>query len=98
VLAIEQLEASVGAMCLTDAAKTLGRPPREFSRALERASWVYRRDGTGELVAYQAKIKSGLLEHATFKFWTPAGERRVRSQVKVTPAGLAKLARMFGAE
>jgi phage antirepressor YoqD-like protein len=92
VAALDQLASADGSMCVTDAAKTLKVAPRALITWLDRNAWTYRRSG-GAQIAYQAAIMRGLLEHASRTIQLKDGTDKAVSSVRVTPKGLAELAR-----
>ncbi|MFJ1253826.1 phage antirepressor KilAC domain-containing protein [Cupriavidus sp. CuC1] len=94
VAALEQISASDGSMCVTDAAKTLKLPPRKLFTWLEANAWTYRRGGPQ--IAHQEAIKRGWLEHAETRIPLNDGSTKVVSQVRVRPKGLTKLATLLG--
>lgn len=49
--------------------------------------------GGGGEIAYQDKLASGLLEHKTTTVHRSDGSEKVRTQVRVTPKGLTRLAK-----
>ncbi|MDN7350013.1 BRO family protein [Acetobacter senegalensis] len=85
-----------GTLTLSDAAKTIGVAPRKFIALLRREAWIFRR-GKSPLAAYQDKITSGYLTHKVSVILAPNGEEKMTEQVRVTPKGLAKLARLVPA-
>ena len=86
---------SEGAMNMTNAAKTLQVPPQQFIRWLAANDWIYRRAGGSEWIAYQDRLKSGVLEHKTATVECTDGSERVCTQVLVTAKGLATLSKRF---
>jgi Rha family phage regulatory protein len=97
VAAHARLAEAFGSMCITDAAKTLQINPQVLFRWLRANSWIYKRIGSTEDVAYQDKIKAGYLEHKATPVPRPDGTEKVVTRVRVTPKGLAKLAEIFNA-
>lgn len=87
---------SEGSMCITDAAKTLQKQPKETFQFLRQNRWIYRRIGMATDVAYEDKIKAGYLEHKVTTVSRTDGTEKTVSQVRVTPKGLVKLAEAFG--
>jgi phage antirepressor YoqD-like protein len=93
VHALELLSAACGTMCLTDAAKHLYVQRKALLDYLKANRWIYRREGSARWVAYQPRIASGLLDHKVTVIGTDEqGDKRLASQVRVTPRGLALLA------
>lgn len=91
--AFERIAVSDGSLCITDAAKTLQVQPKTLFAFLRSHRWVYTRAGTSHEVAYQDKLASGLLEHKTTTVTRSDGSEKTVTQVRVTPKGLARLAR-----
>ncbi|HYH17853.1 MAG TPA: phage antirepressor KilAC domain-containing protein [Azospirillum sp.] len=88
-----------GASCITDTAKDLQVKPSELTKLLEQHRWIYRRAGSRRrMVAFQDKIRAGLLEHKLKDVDLPDGSTKLTEQVMVTPKGRAKLATMLGTE
>lgn len=91
--ALARLAQADGSLCITDAAKALGVPPRRLFSWLEANHWTYRRGDGGHWVAYQAKIDAGVLEHKGTTIRRRAGmPDKLVEQVIVTPKGLTRLA------
>jgi prophage antirepressor-like protein len=91
--ALARLAQADGSLCVTDAAKALGVPPRRLFSWLEANHWTYRRGDGGHWVAYQAKIDAGVLEHKGTTIRRRAGmPDKLVEQVMVTPKGLTRLA------
>lgn len=96
--ALDRLTDAEGALCITDAAKALGQPPRKLFTWLEHNSWIYRRPGGSHWIGYQARITAGLLEHKVKRIERrdqPDQPPRFVEQVLITPKGVAKLAELL---
>ena len=89
---LDRIAASEGSLTITAAAKTLRLAPRYLFQALEARKWIYRR--AGEWCAYQDKQDAGLMSSKAVTFQAPEGERTT-TQARITPKGLARLARLF---
>jgi phage regulator Rha-like protein len=97
VEALARIADARGSMCLTDAAKHLGVQRKVLIAWLPENRWVYRREGSTRLVAYQPREAAGLLEHkVTVIGLEDDGAQRLAGQVRLTPKGLAKLAQLVG--
>ncbi|CAB5207061.1 COG3617 Prophage antirepressor [uncultured Caudovirales phage] len=96
VEAMKRLEGQDGSMCVTDAAKTLKMRPKELFDHLSQIKWAYKRPGNMSWIGYQDKLQSGLLEHVTTEVSKPDGSTSVRTQMKITAKGIAKLAEGLG--
>lgn len=92
VLAFERIAKADGSLPITDTAKTLRIQPKALFRWLQANEWVYRRPGGASLIAYQNRLKAGLLEHKITTVSRPDGTEKVVEQVRVTPKGIAYLA------
>lgn len=90
--ALDRIATADGSMCITDAAKTLQVQPKVAFQFLRAHRWIYSRQGGGD-IAYQDKLASGLLEHKTTTIHRSDGSEKVTTQVRVTPKGLARLAK-----
>lgn len=95
VQALERIAVSDGSLCITDAAKTLQARPKELFTFLRRNGWIYARPGTASEVAYQARLVDGSLEHKTTTVLRSDGSEKTVTQVRVTPRGLTKLAKLL---
>ena len=90
----EILMESEGSLCITDAAKVLNMRPKALFAWLAAHRWIFRRKGSPWL-GYNAMIIAGFLEHKVTTITRSSGPNRVTQQVRVTPKGLAKLARVI---
>ncbi len=81
-----------GSLCIRDAAKALQVRPIDLTKHLIANSWIYKRVGSKEWSAYQPKLAQLLLRHKTATIPHEDGHDRIRTQVRVTPKGLARLA------
>lgn len=94
VQALERIAISEGSLCITDAAKALQIQPKALFSYLLEHRWIYSRPGTG-YIAYQDKLQSGVLEHKVTVVTRADGSEKTTTQVRVTPKGLARLAKLF---
>lgn len=92
--ALDRIATSDGSLCVTDAAKTLQVRPKDLFAFLRSHGWIYSRPGTSD-IAYQSKLQAGLLEHKTTLVHRSDGSEKTTTQVRVTPKGLARLAKEF---
>jgi Rha family phage regulatory protein len=90
--ALERIALSKGALCVTDAAKTLQVARGALFAFLRSNGWIYPR-GPGVQVAYQDKLDDGLLEQKMTTLRLSDGTERVETQVRVTAKGMTALAR-----
>lgn len=91
--ALDRLATAEGSLCITDAAKTLQIQPKVLFAFLRSHRWIYARIGNAGDVAYQDKLASGFLEHKTTTVHRSDGSEKVVTQCRVTPKGLARLAK-----
>lgn len=95
VQALERIAVSDGSLCITDTAKTLQVRPKVLFAFLRQNGWIYMRPGTSQEVAYQARLVDGFLEHKTTTVLRVDGTEKTVTQVRVTPKGLTKLAKLL---
>ncbi|MGE7204921.1 phage antirepressor KilAC domain-containing protein [Sphingomonas sp. NPDC019816] len=95
VAAYERLAVSDGSLCFRDAAKVLQVRPKDLTDFLVSHGWVYTRMGVPGYIAYQPKLQSGLLEHKTTTVHRSDGSEKIVTQCRITPKGLARLAKEF---
>lgn len=93
--ALDRIANTDGSFCLTDAAKTLQVPPRQFTQRLVAMGWIYRRPQGAVWLAHQDKINALYLEHKTTTGEKSNGTEWTSTQVRVTAKGMARLAREF---
>ncbi len=97
VAALERIARSDDAMCVTDAAKQLQLRPKDLFDFLSENKWIYRRLGS-PWIAYQDKIQQGLIEHKVTTITHTNGINETKTQVRITPKGIAKLAKLSNLE
>lgn len=97
IKAINRLAAAQGAICITDAAKQLQVMPSRLFAFMEQRRWIFRRKGSTRWIAYQPRIREGLLQHkvTALKPDAETGLERAAFQPLVTPKGLAYLATLL---
>lgn len=86
---------SDGALSLTEAAKALQMRPKDLVGFLSANGWIYRRAGGSGLLGYANRTNAGDLEHKITTVLRADGSEKMVEQVKVTPRGLAKLAKLI---
>lgn len=95
--ALDRITLSDGSMCLTNAAKVLGMPPKKFIDWMQQHEWIYRRAGSSKHIGYQSRVQAGYLDHKVTTVSRTDGTEKTVEQVLVTTKGLAKLAKVVGA-
>ena len=95
--ALDRITLSDGSMCLTNAAKVLGMPPKKFIDWMQQHEWIYRRAGSSKHIGYQNRVQAGYLDHKVTTVSRTDGTEKTVEQVLVTTKGLAKLAQVVGA-
>lgn len=93
--AFDRIAKADGSLCITDAAKALQMRPKDLFGWLRENGWIYKRPGSGHDLGYQSKTASGLLEHKVTTVLRADGSEKVTEQVRVTPKGLAKMAKLI---
>lgn len=86
---------SEGSLNLTETAKVLQMPPKQFIAWLSAQKWIYKRAGGKTWIAYQEKIQQGLLEHKTHTAIKEDGTEKICDQVLVTAKGIAKASKLL---
>ncbi|WP_418024973.1 phage antirepressor KilAC domain-containing protein (plasmid) [Paracoccus sp. TD-10] len=94
VEALDRIAKADGSLCITDAAKALQMRPKDLFGWLRENGWIYKRPGAAHDLGYQSKTASGLLEHKVTTVLRADGSEKVTEQVRVTPRGLEKLAKL----
>lgn len=95
-LALDRIAQAQGSLNITDAAKALQMPPKQLFEWLQKHEWIYRRDGRhGRWIGYQKRVTSGDLEHKVSVLPQDEGPDRITEQVRITPQGLTKLAKLI---
>ncbi|MFS1538538.1 MAG: phage antirepressor KilAC domain-containing protein [Candidatus Phlomobacter fragariae] len=97
VAALELIAKSDGAMCVTDTAKQLQLRPKDLFDFLSENKWIYRRLGS-PWIGYQDKIQQGLIEHKVTTITRTDGINETKTQVRITPKRIAKLAKLLSVE
>lgn len=95
VEALDRIATASGSLCITDSAKALQLPPRDLFNYLRKHGWIYKRPGAAHDIGYQARVASGDLEHKVTTVLKPDGSEKVTEQVRITPQGLTKLAKLI---
>lgn len=85
---------SDGALGLIESAKALQVRPKDLTSFLSAHGWIYRRAGSGTWLGYQSRTPMDL-EHKVTTMLRADGTEKIVEQVKITPRGLAKLAKLM---
>lgn len=93
VQAYDRIAKADGSLCLTDTAKALQMRPKDLIAKLQAERWIYKRTGSAHWIGYQEKVQQGYLEHKVTEVTRSDGTTKITEQVRVTPKGLAKLAK-----
>jgi phage antirepressor YoqD-like protein len=91
--ALDRIAMADGSFSGTEAAKALQIRPKEFFGYLQQHRWIYKRAGAQSYLGYQDRVQSGDLEHKITTVLRGDGSEKVVEQVRITPKGLAKLAK-----
>ena len=91
---LDRLAGTAGTYCITDAAKSLGIPPKRLFETLEEKGWIYRRGG--EWLPMQSKQNLGFMDCKVVSFQASDGTRST-TQARVTAKGLARLSELLTA-
>ncbi|NAZ37138.1 phage regulatory protein/antirepressor Ant [Rubellimicrobium sp. CFH 75288] len=93
--ALDRIAKADGSLCITDAAKALQMRPKDLFQWLREHGWIYRRQGGASDLGYQSRTAAGLLEHKVTTVLRADGSEKVTEQVRVTPKGLTRLAKLI---
>ena len=93
--ALDRIATAEGSLCLTETAKALQVRPKALIGYLNEHRWIYRRPGSGHWLGYQDRTSAGDLEHKVKTVLRADGSEKITEQVRVTPKGLAKLAKLL---
>ncbi|MCV6576287.1 MAG: phage antirepressor KilAC domain-containing protein [Cohaesibacter sp.] len=98
----DYLSRADGTLCITDAAKALGKRPKDLFDELKAKRWIYRRAGNSHWIGYADKVSQGLLDHRITEVTKADGTSKITEQVRITSKGMTKLAEtssgLFAAE
>ncbi|MFT8944407.1 MAG: phage antirepressor [Acetobacter pasteurianus] len=91
----DRLAGAEGSISITEAAKLLQVKPKDLFAWLSCNGWIYRRPGNANWLGYSSHTTSGDLVHKVTTVLKPDGSERVAEQVRITPKGLTKLAKLM---
>lgn len=93
VAALDRISRADGSLSITEAAKALQMRPKDLFQFLQRHGWIYKRSGSSTWLGYSDKASAALPEHKVTTVLRNDGSEKVTEQVRVTPKGMAKLAK-----
>lgn len=96
--ALDRIATHSGSLTITEAAKALQVPPKEFVKWLLDHKWAYRRTAKSDLLARQERLGAGLMEHKVTELprrWS--NDVSIATQARVTPKGITALAKAMEA-
>jgi prophage antirepressor-like protein len=91
--ALDRIATADGALSVTEAAKALQVRPKDLFSYMQSHDWAYRRSGSGTWLGKAPRTNSGDVTHKVATIKNPDGTDRIVEQLKITPKGLAKLAK-----
>lgn len=91
----DRLAGTEGSISITEGAKLLQVRPKDLFAWLSCNGWIYRRPGNANWLGYSSHTTSGDLVHKVTTVLKPDGSERVAEQVRITPRGLTKLAKLM---
>lgn len=97
IAAFDRIANADGSLSITEAAKALQcERIKDLTTWLHTNRWIYRRAGNKNWLGHQDKLRAGLLEHkiTTVQDRVNGGEKVVE-QVRITPPGLARIAKLL---
>jgi len=93
---LDRLESSKGALCLTDAAKTLGVQRKWLIEFLHQRKWIYWRKSAHNWVANDKARHAGLMEHHETNYINRyTREDCITTQARITAKGMSRLAEII---
>lgn len=93
--AYDRIAGTDGSLNVTEAAKALQVNPKDLFDWLSNNGWIYKRRGSPNWLGYQSHTTNGDLEHKVTTVLRSDGSEKITEQVRVTPRGLAKLAKLM---
>jgi len=91
--ALDRIATADGALSVTEAAKALQVRPKDLFSYMQSHDWAYRKNGSGTWLGKAYRSNSGDVTHKVATIKNPDGTDRIVEQLKITPQGLAKLAK-----
>jgi anti-repressor protein len=93
--ALDRIATADGSLNVTEAAKALQVRPKVLFDYLKAHGWIYKRPGSSTWLGYQTHTSGGDLEHKVTTVLRGDGSEKIAEQVRVTPKGLSKLAKLI---
>lgn len=84
-----------GSFNITEAAKSLQMKPANLFSWLSCNGWIYKRPGSANWLGYQSRTNAGDVTHKVTTVLRADGSEKITEQVRITPQGLDKLARLI---
>ena len=91
--ALDRIATADGALSVTEAAKALQVRPKDLFSFMLAHKWAYRKSGSGTWLGIAYHTNVGDVTHKVATIKNPDGTDRIVEQLKITPKGLAKLAK-----
>ncbi|GCD58211.1 phage associated-antirepressor BRO [Acetobacter pasteurianus NBRC 3280] len=91
----DRIAGADGSLNITEAAKALQVRPKDLFAWLSCNGWIYKRPGSLSWLGYQSRTTNGDLVHKIMTILRPDGSEKVSEQVRITPKGIAKLAKLM---
>ncbi|MBN7837480.1 phage regulatory protein/antirepressor Ant [Stenotrophomonas maltophilia] len=86
-----RIAAADGSLCMRDAAKALQVRPVDLRRWLVAHGWIYHRSGHNGWLAYQDRIRQGVMCHKVTTVQREDGSDKIVEQARITPKGIARI-------
>ena len=91
--ALDRIAGADGSLSVTEAAKALQVRPKDLFSFMLAHKWAYRKSGSGTWLGIAYHTNVGDVTHKVATIKNPDGTDRIVEQLKITPKGLAKLAK-----
>jgi prophage antirepressor-like protein len=96
--ALDRFADTDGSLCIRDAAKVLQVREKDLIAMLIARRWVYRRQPSKKLLAYDVRRHQGVMEHKYSDGSREDGTAWQDAQARITRKGIAKLAEIIARE
>lgn len=91
----DRIAGADGSLNITEAAKALQVRPKDLTTWLSCNRWIYKRHNSQRWIGFQSHTNNGDLVHKIMTIPYPDGSEKVTEQVRITPKGIAKLAKLM---